>query len=56
MQATTLLRVTAGDAFKKLSIFLPMWNEQDYIERAVDAAITECEALVEAAARSSTTR
>jgi len=45
MQATTLLRVTAGDAFKKLSIFLPMWNEQDYIRRAVDAAIAECEVL-----------
>jgi len=47
VQATTLLRVTAGDAFKKLSIFLPMWNEQDYIRRAVDAAIVECEALAE---------
>ena len=51
----TLLRVTdrspatqASEPFKKLSIFLPMWNEQDYIERAVAAAITECEALVDA--------
>ncbi len=38
----------ATEPFKKLSIFLPMWNEQDYIERAVGAAVTECEVLVEA--------
>jgi glycosyltransferase involved in cell wall biosynthesis len=51
----TLQRVTelprpapAGDPFKKLSIFLPMWNEQDYIERAVGAALAECEVLVDA--------
>ncbi|MEY4392673.1 MAG: hypothetical protein RLZZ544_1382, partial [Actinomycetota bacterium] len=24
-------------SFRKLSVFFPMWNEQDYIERAVDA-------------------
>ena len=46
--AGILLRVTdrvpaalGSEPFKKLSIFLPMWNEQDYIERAVAAAITE---------------
>ncbi|CAB4870857.1 unannotated protein [freshwater metagenome] len=33
-------------AFSKLSIFFPMWNEQDYIERAVDAASAACRALV----------
>jgi len=50
--ADTLLRVTDRasaqpiEAFKKLSIFLPMWNEQDYIERAVGAAVRECHALV----------
>lgn len=32
--------------FAKLSVFFPMWNEQDYIERAVDAAREECEDLV----------
>ena len=38
----------ASEPFKKLSIFLPMWNEQEYVERAVDAAVTECEVLVDA--------
>ena len=33
-------------SFRKLSVFFPMWNEQDYIERAVDAAREECEELV----------
>jgi glycosyltransferase involved in cell wall biosynthesis len=32
--------------FAKLSVFFPMWNEQDYIERAVDAAREECEDLL----------
>ena len=32
--------------FQKLSVFFPMWNEQDYIERAVDAAREECEDLM----------
>ena len=32
-------------SFRKLSVFFPMWNEQDYIERAVDAAKEECEEL-----------
>ncbi len=31
--------------FNKLSVFFPMWNEQDYIERAIDAAREECEDL-----------
>jgi glycosyltransferase involved in cell wall biosynthesis len=31
--------------FSKLSVFFPMWNEQDYIERAIDAAREECEDL-----------
>lgn len=31
--------------FEKLSVFFPMWNEQDYIERAIDAAREECEDL-----------
>ena len=32
--------------FKKLSVFFPMWNEEDYIERAIDAAREECEDLL----------
>ena len=33
-------------SFRKLSVFFPMWNEQEYIERAIDAAREECEELV----------
>jgi len=33
-------------AFHKLSVFFPMWTEQDYIERAVEAAREECEDLM----------
>jgi glycosyltransferase involved in cell wall biosynthesis len=32
--------------FSKLSIFFPMWNEESYIERAIDAAREECEDLM----------
>jgi len=32
--------------FSKLSVFFPMWNEQDYIARAVEAAREECDDLV----------
>jgi glycosyltransferase involved in cell wall biosynthesis len=32
--------------FRKLSVFFPMWNEQDYIERAIEAAREECEDLM----------
>jgi glycosyltransferase involved in cell wall biosynthesis len=35
-------------AFAKLSIFFPMWNEQDYIERAVDAGRAACTGLLAA--------
>lgn len=35
-------------AFSKLSIFFPMWNEQDYVERAVDAAGAACTDLIAA--------
>lgn len=31
-----------------LSIFFPMWNEQDYVERAIDAARKCCEEMIEA--------
>jgi len=30
-----------------LSIFFPMWNEEDYIERAVRAAEEECQRLID---------
>jgi glycosyltransferase involved in cell wall biosynthesis len=33
-------------AFQKLSIFFPMWNEEDYLERALSAAREACEALL----------
>ena len=33
-------------SFRKLSVFFPMWNEQDYIARAVEAAREECEELM----------
>ena len=33
-------------AFKKLSIFFPMWNEEDYLGRALGAAAEACEALL----------
>lgn len=33
-------------SFRKLSVFFPMWNEQDYISRAVEAAREECEELM----------
>jgi glycosyltransferase involved in cell wall biosynthesis len=35
-------------AFAKLSIFFPMWNEQEYIERAIVAGIATCADLVAA--------
>ncbi len=34
------------EVFEKLSIFFPMWNEEEYIERAVGAARTVCLDLV----------
>lgn len=34
------------EPFKKLSVFFPMWNEQDYIERAVAAARDQCELMI----------
>jgi glycosyltransferase involved in cell wall biosynthesis len=34
--------------FSKLSIFFPMWNEEEYIERAINAGRVACEGLVEA--------
>jgi glycosyltransferase involved in cell wall biosynthesis len=33
--------------FAKLSVFFPMWNEQEYIERALGAAREACDTLIE---------
>jgi glycosyltransferase involved in cell wall biosynthesis len=33
--------------FRMLSVFYPMWNEEDYIERALRFGTRACEALVE---------
>jgi glycosyltransferase involved in cell wall biosynthesis len=45
----TLADVPASMAppFRKLSIFFPMWNEEQYIDRAIESARTECELLVQ---------
>ncbi|MCU1387800.1 MAG: putative glycosyltransferase [Ilumatobacteraceae bacterium] len=34
--------------FAKLSIFFPMWNEEEYIERAINAGRSACEELMTA--------
>ncbi len=36
----------AHETFEKLSVFYPMWNEEDYIERALAFGKRACEALV----------
>jgi glycosyltransferase involved in cell wall biosynthesis len=42
------MAVSAGrEKFQKLSVFYPMWNEQDYIERALRFGKRACEDLVE---------
>jgi glycosyltransferase involved in cell wall biosynthesis len=38
----------AREQFRKLSVFYPMWNEEDYIERALRFGKRACEDLVEA--------
>ena len=37
---------TLGEPFEKLSIFYPMWNEEEYIERALTAGRRACEQLM----------
>jgi len=37
-----------SEPFEKLSIFYPMWNEEEYIERAIVAGRRACERLVAA--------
>jgi glycosyltransferase involved in cell wall biosynthesis len=36
-----------SEVFRKLSVFYPMWNEEDYIERALTFGRRACETLVE---------
>ena len=36
-----------GPTFHKLSVFYPMWNEEDYIERALAFGKRACEGLIE---------
>ena len=36
-----------GEVFQKLSVFYPMWNEEDYIERALKFGRRACERLIE---------
>jgi glycosyltransferase involved in cell wall biosynthesis len=48
----TLRRVSGPDAangepFQKLSIFYPMWNEEEYVERALVAGHRACQGLIE---------
>ncbi len=38
--------VPMGDPFEKLSIFYPMWNEQEYVERALTAGRRACRRLL----------
>jgi glycosyltransferase involved in cell wall biosynthesis len=37
-----------GAPFNKLSIFYPMWNEEEYVDRALTAARRACATLIEA--------
>lgn len=36
-----------SEVFEKLSVFYPMWNEEDYIERALEFGRRACEGLLE---------
>jgi glycosyltransferase involved in cell wall biosynthesis len=38
--------VNASPEVELLSVFFPMWNEEDYVERAVRAAEDECQRLI----------
>jgi glycosyltransferase involved in cell wall biosynthesis len=37
----------SGEPFQKLSIFYPMWNEEEYVERALVAGRRACDGLIE---------
>ena len=40
------LDTSIGAPFEKLSIFYPMWNEEEYVERALSAGQRACERLI----------
>jgi glycosyltransferase involved in cell wall biosynthesis len=46
LAAMSFVDTTLGEPFEKLSIFYPMWNEEEYIERALTAGRRACEQLV----------
>jgi glycosyltransferase involved in cell wall biosynthesis len=45
-QADSVDLAPTAPAFEKLSVFYPMWNEEDYIERALMFGQRACEGLV----------
>ena len=38
---------TGTPRFPLLTVFFPMWNEEEYLERALDAAREACRTLIE---------
>lgn len=40
------LLVMAATNFERLSVFFPMWNEEEYLQRALDAAAAVCLELI----------
>ncbi len=46
MATSTPLGAT-GPNFGRLTVFFPMWNEEEYLERALDAAREACGTLIE---------
>ena len=40
-------RSSHGPTFEKLSVFYPMWNEEEYVERALHFGRRACEGLIE---------
>ena len=47
MPDSSAVEPLTSEAFKKLSVFYPMWNEEDYIERALAFGRRACEGLIE---------
>jgi glycosyltransferase involved in cell wall biosynthesis len=40
------LWAVSTEPFRKLSIFFPMWNEEDYVERTIDRAHEQCQRMI----------
>jgi glycosyltransferase involved in cell wall biosynthesis len=47
MPDSSAVEPLTSQAFEKLSVFYPMWNEEDYIERALAFGRRACEGLIE---------